>query len=145
MVYGRGIPIFAFPEFWQPIHESTHPDYFPFKPGCLASENFLINIRRRKMIKTRLLAPAGSSSSGDQSIGGYSQMVQKRKKRFPHNVFPLHWQTGEGLIWFGRKNCGIKINQLGIPYVRWERERRKVYNKLLQDRSRFADFFIKRL
>ena len=92
------------------------------------------------MIKTRLLAPAGSYSRGDQSIGGYSQMVQKRKKRFLRNDFPLLWQTGEGLTWSGWMDCGVQINQLGIPYASWERGRRKVYNKLSLGRRRFADF-----
>ena len=92
------------------------------------------------MIKIRLLAPAGSYSRGDQSIGGYSQMFQKRKKRFLCDDFLLLWQTGEGVTWLGWMDCGIQINQLGIPYARWERERRKVYKKRSQGRRRFADF-----
>ena len=90
------------------------------------------------MIKIRLLAPAGSYSRNYQSIGRYSQMFQKRKKRFLCDDFLLLWQTGEGVTWLGWMDCGIQINQLGIPYP--QRERRRVYKKLSPGRRCFEVF-----
>jgi hypothetical protein len=82
------------------------------------------------MTKTKSLAPDGSYSCGDQSINGYSQTGQELKEQFLREVFPLLWQTGEGLPWFEWIDCGIQINQSRISYAQWEHKRRKVYNKL---------------
>ena len=92
------------------------------------------------MIKIRSLAPVGSYSWGEPSIGGYSQKVQNRKEQFPREVFPLLWQTGENLTWFERLDCGIQVNQSIISYAPWEHKRQEVYYKLSRIRRRFADF-----
>jgi hypothetical protein len=92
------------------------------------------------MIKSRSPAPVGSFNWGNQSIGRYSQTKQKRKEQFLCEVFPLPWQTGEGLLWFEWIDRGIQIYQSVISCVQSERKRRKVYYKLSRIRRPFADF-----
>jgi hypothetical protein len=92
------------------------------------------------MRKIGSITPAGSYSFGDQSIGEYSQTMQKPKERFLREVLPLPWQTGEGLPWFEWVDRGIQIYKSGILYTHWERKRRKACNKPLEVRRRFADF-----